>query len=200
MTGAARKPHLLHLFGDFDAGPVQRRAVAVMNHCGPAATHAIISAAPAALAARSLIARGVKVHNPFGFPPLSGPMGVRHWQVLARAMRGFDLILTYDHAALDAALAHALFGPMHRLAPLIHHIADSAPAAAPWWRRVWGPRLALARASAVIVASPQAERLALDHWAQPRARVQLIGDTDVAGYAQCYASALGLDEFPPASH
>jgi hypothetical protein len=63
------------------------------------------------MGAMAHIAKGISAHSLFGFPPLAGRFGVRRLQTLARAMRGFDLILTYNWGAMDAVMAHALFGP-----------------------------------------------------------------------------------------
>jgi L-malate glycosyltransferase len=186
MTGTAgRVPHILHLHSTFDAGGKERRSVALINRFGKAASHSIVSA-DGKMGARALIAPGLSVHYPFGFPSLTGRFGVRRLQTLARAMRGFDLILTYNWGAMDAAMAHALFGPMQRLAPLIHHEdgfnADEAEGLK--WQRNWYRRLALARAGALIVPSQRLEAIALDRWAQPPARVhRLANGIDTARYA-----------------
>ena len=176
MTG--RPPHILHLHSTFAAGGKERRAVALINRFGPAASHSIVSAMPQAMGARDLIAPGIAVHYPFGFPPLTGRFGVRRLQTLARAMRGFDLILTYNWGAMDACMAHALFGPMQGLAPLIHHEdgfnADEAQGLK--WQRNWYRRLALARAHALVVPSNLLESIALGPWAQPSGRVHRIAN------------------------
>ena len=184
MTG--RPPHILHLHSTFAAGGKERRAVALINRFGPAASHSIVSAMPQAMGARDLIAPGIAVHYPFGFPPLAGRFGVRRLQTLARAMRGFDLILTYNWGAMDACMAHALFGPMQGLAPLIHHEdgfnADEAQGLK--WQRNWYRRLALARAHALVVPSNLLESIALGPWAQPSGRVHRIANgIDTARYA-----------------
>lgn len=177
-AGSGKQLHFLHLHSTFDAGGKERRSTTLMNRFGQAASHTIVSAQPDALAARAQLDPGLAVDFPAAFPPLAGPFGVRRLQGLARAMQGFDLILTYNWGAMDAALAHALFAPSLGLAPLIHHEdgfnADEAvrlKTARNWYRRV-----ALARASALIVPSRQLERVALDVWHQPRARVQRIGN------------------------
>jgi glycosyltransferase involved in cell wall biosynthesis len=186
-TGAdSRPPHILHLHSTFDAGGKERRAIALINRFGKAASHSIVSAMPQAMGARDLITPGLSVHYPFGFPALAGPVGVRRLQVLARAMRGFDLILTYNWGAMDAVMAHALFGPTQGLAPLIHHEdgfnADEAGGLK--WQRNWYRRVALARSHALVVPSRQLEAIALGAWAQPPARVHRIANgIDTARYA-----------------
>jgi len=187
VTGGAskRRPHILHLHSTFSAGGKERRAVALINRFGKGASHSIVSAMPEAMGARSLIAPGLSVHYPFGFPALAGPFGIRRLQVLARAMRGFDLILTYNWGAMDAVMAHAIFGPSQGLAPLIHHEdgfnADEAGGLK--WQRNWYRRVALARARALVVPSHQLEAIALGAWAQPRGRVHRIENgIDTARY------------------
>jgi len=184
MSG--RRPHILHLHSTFAAGGKERRAVALINRFGPGVSHSIVSAMPQAMGARDLIAPGLSVHYPFGFPPLAGRFAVRRLQTLARAMRGFDLILTYNWGAMDAAMAHAVFGPAQGLAPLIHHEdgfnADEADGLK--WQRNWYRRLALARARALVVPSRQLEAIALGAWAQPPARIHRIANgIDTARYA-----------------
>ena len=186
----ARK-HILHLHSTFAPGGKERRAVALINAFGQGVSHSIVSAVPAEMGARDLIDPGLSVHFPFGFPPLAGAVRVRRLQLLARAMRGFDLILTYNWGAMDAVMAHALFGPGERLAPLIHHEdgfnADEAGGLK--WQRNWYRRIALARAHALVVPSHRLEAIALGAWAQPPARLHRIANgIDTARYAAARAT------------
>jgi glycosyltransferase involved in cell wall biosynthesis len=180
---APKRLHLLHLHSTFDAGGKERRSTSLINRFGKAVDHSIVSAQPGAMGARGQIDPGLSVHFPFGFPPLAGRFGVRRLQTLARAMRGFDLILTYNWGAMDAAMAHAVFAPSMGLAPLIHHEdgfnADEAQRLKP--ARGWYRRVALARASALIVPSRRLEEVALKVWHQPRARVHRIGNGIAVG-------------------
>ena len=173
-----KRLHLLHLHSTFDAGGKERRSTALINRFGKAVDHSIVSAQPGAMGARAQLDAGVSVHFPFGFPPLAGRFGVRRLQTLARAMQGFDLILTYNWGAMDAVMAHALFAPSMGLAPLIHHEDgfNADEAAKLKTTRNWYRRVALARASALIVPSRQLERVALEVWHQPLARVHRIGN------------------------
>ena len=185
-TKPARKPRILHLHSTFAAGGKERRAVALINRFGDKLAHSIVSAEPQAMGARDLIAPGLSVHYPFGFPALAGKVRVQRLQTLARAMRGFDLILTYNWGAMDAAMAHALFGPSQGLAPLIHHEdgfnADEAQGLK--WQRNWYRRVGLARATALVVPSRQLEAIALGPWAQPTAKVHRIANgIETARYA-----------------
>lgn len=196
---SGKRLHFLHLHSTFDAGGKERRSTSLINRFGKAVDHSIVSAQPGALGARAQIDPGLPVHFPFGFPPLAGRFGIRRLQTLARAMQGFDLILTYNWGAMDAAMAHALFAPSLGLAPLIHHEdgfnADEAhrlKTSRNWYRRV-----ALARASALIVPSRQLERVALEAWHQPAARVHRIGNgIPVADYDPARAKKVRPDALP----
>ncbi len=198
-TGSGERPHLLHLHSTFDAGGKERRSTSLINRFGKALEHSIVSAQPGALGARAQLDPGLAVHFPSGFPPLAGRFGVRRLQTLARAMQGFDLILTYNWGAMDAAMAHALFAPTLGLAPLIHHEdgfnADEAQRLKS--TRNWYRRVALARASALIVPSRQLERVALDVWHQPAARVHRIGNgIPVKDYAPARSKRVRPDALP----
>lgn len=191
--------HLLHLHSTFDAGGKERRSTSLINRFGKAVTHSIVSAQPGALGARTQIDAGLPVHFPFGFPALAGRLGVRRLQTLARAMQGFDLILTYNWGAMDAAMAHAMFAPSLGLAPLIHHEdgfnADEAQKLKT--SRNWYRRVALARASTLIVPSRQLERLALDVWHQPAGRVHRVGNgIPVGNYDPARARRVRPDALP----
>lgn len=183
---------LLHLHSTFDAGGKERRAVALMNRWGKGRKdqpieHHIVSAQPGAMGAKALIDAKVSAFFPFGFPPLAGKLGVGRLRQLARAMQGFDLILTYNWGAMDACMAHAVFAPTMGLPPLIHHEdgfnadeADGLKTSRNWYRRV-----ALARASALMVPSRQLEDIALTVWHQPRSRVRRIANgIDTGLYAR----------------
>lgn len=167
---------VLHLHSTFGAGGKERRSVALMNRFGRDIDHTVVSAEPTTLGASADLARGLSVRFPTDFPPLAGRIGVRRLQGLARAMQGFDLILTYNWGAMDAAMAHALFAPSMRLGPLVHHEdgfnADEAERLKP--SRNWFRRVALARASALVVPSRRLEEVALSVWHQPPSRVVRI--------------------------
>lgn len=183
---------LLHLHSTFDAGGKERRAVALMNRWGKGRKdqpieHHIVSAQPGAMGAKALIDKKVSAFFPFGFPPLAGKLRVGRLRQLARAMQGFDLVLTYNWGAMDACMAHAVFAPTMGLPPLIHHEdgfnadeADGLKTSRNWYRRV-----ALARASALMVPSRQLEDIALTVWDQPRSRVRRIANgIDTGLYAR----------------
>ena len=169
---------VLHLHSRFHAGGKELRAARLINAFGKAASHTIVSAEPESLGAAAAIDAGVETSYPRDFPPLAGRPYPRRLMRIAAAMRGFDLILTYNWGAMDAAMAYSVFRDHFGLAPLVHHedgfnqdeIARLKPA------RNWYRRVALARASALVVPSRRLEGIALGAWAQPRGRVHRIAN------------------------
>ena len=106
-------------------------------------------------------------------------------QRLAQALGGFDLVLTYNWGAMDAVMAHTLFGQKLGLPPLVHHEDGFNEDEAGGLKRSrnWYRRIALGRASALVVPSQRLEGIALDAWHQPRWRVQRIANgIDTAAY------------------
>ncbi|MCW1382596.1 glycosyltransferase [Novosphingobium sp. KCTC 2891] len=176
MIARRERLHVLHLHSTFGAGGKERRSVDLINRFGPGVDHSIVSAEPGQLGAAALISKAIPVRFPIGFPALAGRFSVRRLQTLARAMQGFDLILTYNWGAMDAAMAHALFAPRMGLGPLVHHEdgfnADEAERLKT--SRNWYRRMALARSSGIVVPSRRLEQIALDAWKQPAARVHRI--------------------------
>ena len=185
---SAQRPRplrLLHVHSSFDPGGKELRSVQLINRWGPAAAHSIVSATPGAMGAARLIARGIPVLQ-LNLPGLSGWPGPRKLQALAAAMRGYDLILTYNWGAMNAVMAHSAFGPGLGLAPLVHHEdgfnadeADKLKTSRNLFRM-----LALARAQALVVPSQRLETVALEVWNQPREKVHRIANgIEVRAYA-----------------
>lgn len=167
---------ILHLHSSFSAGGKELRAVRLMNLFGPRIGHAVVSAQPGAHGAAALLDPGLPVEFPEDFPGLQGrPTPRRLWRI-AQAMADFDLVLTYNWGAMDAVMAHGLFGGLLGLPPLVHHEdgfnEDEAMGLKP--ARNCFRRMALRRASALVVPSQRLEQIALNAWRQPRERVRLI--------------------------
>ena len=183
---------VLHLHSTFDAGGKERRAVALMNAFakdgqGRGIRHTVVSAVPGATGARAAIDKAVAVTFPFGFPALTGKFSIERLRQLARAMRDFDLVLTYNWGAMDAAMAHAVFAPAMKLPPLVHHEdgfnADEAGKLSR--RRNWYRTVALARAARLVVPSERLEAIALGPWRQPRGKVVRIPNgIDTAAFSK----------------
>ncbi len=172
----ARPVRILHCHSTFAAGGKERRAVRLMNAFGHRAEHTVISAMPDQLGARELLDRGVKASFPQNFPSLTGRPTPGRLVEIAKALIGYDLILTYNWGAMDVVMAHTVFAAQFRLPPLIHHEdgfnADEARELK--FSRNWYRRIALGRASSLVVPSTVLERIAIDTWKQPRARVVRI--------------------------
>jgi glycosyltransferase involved in cell wall biosynthesis len=195
------RKRILHFHSTFALGGKEARAVRLMNAFGDAAAHVVVSATRGALSAREALEKDVRVAFPGDAPPLAGtPEPARLWR-LARYMRGFDLVLTYNWGAFDAVMARRLFAGAMTLPPLIHHEdgfnADESEALLP--RRNLYRRLGLGAAYRLVVPSERLEAVARDAWKQPRTRVVRIPNgVPVARYAPEHGPRAipGLEERP----
>lgn len=163
---------ILHAHSTFSLGGKEARAVRLMNAFGDAASHTILSGLPDQLSARQAIARGIKVDFPENAPSLTGRPGLTRLFRLARYMKGFDLVLTYNWGAFDAVMANYLFrGP-----PLVHHEDgfNEDEAEQLKTRRNLYRRLGLSAAYRLVVPSERLERIARTAWAQPPERLARI--------------------------
>ena len=111
--------HILHLHSTFNLGGKEARAVRLMNAFGDAARHTIVSAMPDQLAARDSIDKGIKYEIAQNPPPLTGRPSIKRYEEIARFLRRFDLVLTYNWGAIDGVMAARVFGK--GLPPIIHH-------------------------------------------------------------------------------
>jgi L-malate glycosyltransferase len=176
---------LLHLHSSFHPGGKELRAAQLMNAFGAEFEHTIVSGQPDALGAAKAIHPDISVNYPKDFPPLAGKPFPARLRALALAFKPFDLVLSYNWGAMDAVMAHAIFGKACDLPPLVHHEdgfnedeAERLKTSRNLYRRV-----ALTRASRLVVPSLKLERIALNVWRQPRERVKRIGNgVDTAAY------------------
>ncbi len=178
---------LLHLHSSFHAGGKELRAAKLINAFGPGVEHAIVSAQPGAFGAAAAIDGRMAVSYPDDFPALAGKPLPGRLQRLAAAMRGHDLVLTYNWGAMDAVMAHTLFGDFMKLPPLVHHEDGFNEDEAGKLKRSrnWYRRIALGRAAALVVPSRGLEAIALGPWAQPRGRVhRIVNGIATAAYAR----------------
>lgn len=167
------RPRILHCHSTFVLGGKEARAVRLMNAFGDKAEHTILSAVPDALAARDAIDPGIAVSFP-GEPALHGKPGFGRYRALARFMRGFDLVLTYNWGAMDALGARSLF--RRGCPPIVHHEdgfnADEARRLN--WKRNAFRRLTFSAAERIVVPSRTLEAIALTAWMQTADRVERI--------------------------
>lgn len=169
-------PHILHLHSTFDLGGKEWRAVRLMNAWGAKARHTIVSAMPDRLGARAAIAKGVPHEIAQDPPPLTGRPSVARFEAIARYMRRFDLVLTYNWGAIDGVMAARVFG--RGLPAVIHHedgFNEDEAARLKRERNIYR-RIALPAARAVVVPSTVLEGIALGPWKQPAARVHRIAN------------------------
>ena len=183
MTGL----RALHLHSSFAPGGKELRAARLMNAFGGGIEHVLVSGVPGELGASAAIDPQIRAEYPDDFPALSGRP--TPWRLLriARAMRGFDLILSYNWGAMDAVAAHRLYARALGLAPLVHHEdgfnQDETAQLDP--RRNLYRRLALRGAATLVVPSRRLEAIALSEWRVPAKQLQRIANgIDLAAYAQ----------------
>ncbi|MBO0749945.1 MAG: glycosyltransferase family 4 protein [Porphyrobacter sp.] len=176
MTGTAnRVPRILHVHASFEPNGTTLRCVRLINAFGGAAFNALVSGEPDRRGAAALLEPMVVWAR---FPRLKGKPWPWRLKNMAAAMAGYDLVCTYGWGAIDAVLAHTLFADVYKLPPLVHHEdgfeedeAEKRKAGRNLYRRI-----ALGRASALVVPSHTLERIALDEWEQPRTRVRRIAN------------------------
>ena len=174
---------ILHCHSTFSLGGKEARAVRLMNAFGDRADHKVLSAMPDKLGAREAIAKSVRVDFPRDAPSLTGPPNpARLWR-LARYMRGFHLVLTYNWGAFDAVMARRLYARFLTLPPLIHHEdgfnQDEALRTSP--KRDRYRRFGLPAAAALVVPSARLEAIACEAWG--RAAVRIPNGIPVARFA-----------------
>jgi L-malate glycosyltransferase len=175
---------ILHLHSTFDLGGKEARAVRLMNAFGDRARHTIVSSVPDALSARNAIDQGIKYEIAQNPPPMTGRPSVARYEAIARYMRRFDLVLTYNWGAIDGVMARRAFAK--GAPPLIHHEdgfnADEAGGLKV--QRNMYRRIALGAADALVVPSQVLEDIACRVWKQPVERVHRIANgIDTAAYA-----------------
>ena len=179
---------ILHLHSSFDLGGKEARAVKLMNHFGNMAEHTILSAVPDALGARDAIDRKIKVDFPGEkAPSLAGMPGIGRYRKIAKYMKKFDLILSYNWGAMDGVMAHTLMGRSMGLKPLIHHEdgfnEDEIDRLSR--KRNWFRAIALQRSQALVVPSKTLQHIAVKNWHQPFEKIaRFPNGIDVKRYSK----------------
>lgn len=188
----AQPVNILHLHSTFNLGGKEARAVRLMNAFGDRARHTIVSGMPDQLSARDSIATGIKYEIAQDPPPLTGRPSVARFEAIARYMRRFDLVLTYNWGAIDGVMAKRVFGK--NTPPLVHHEDgfNSDEATGLKRERNYYRRVALPAAYALVVPSEALHRIALDVWKQPEKRVYRIvnGIATQAYFGTCDPKAI----------
>lgn len=176
MAGSRTPAKVLHCHSTFAAGGKELRAVKLMNAFGADMEHTVISGMPGEMGARQHLARGIRVHFPDSFPALTGWPSPGRLVEIAKAMKPYDLVLTYNWGAMDVVMAHTVFAEALGLPPLIHHEdgfnEDETLELKP--KRNWYRRIALGRAHKLVVPSRVLERIAQDVWKRPPTAIQRI--------------------------
>ena len=187
---------ILHLHSSFDPGGTEERAVTLMNAFGDRAVHTIVSGATAGTGAKAQIATNVRYQVVQSPPVLTGKPSLRRYEAIAQFSRRFDLVLTYNWAAIDGVMARRVFP--RGAPPLVHHEDgfDIVEAYGLKVERNIYRRVALTSADALVVPSQTLEDVALNIWKQPRERVQRIAigiDTALYGRKPEPGRVPGLD-------
>lgn len=176
--------NILHLHSTFDLGGKEARAVRLMNAFGDRARHTIVSGMAGHYGARERIAEGIRYEIAQNPPPLQGKPSVARYDAIARYMRRFDLVLTYNWGAIDGVMARRVFG--RGVPPVVHHedgFNEDEAAGLKRERNLYR-RVALSAAHGLAVPSRTLERIALETWKQPPARVhRIVNGIDTALYA-----------------
>ena len=168
--------NILHLHSSFDLGGKEARAVRLMNAFGKRARHTIVSGVEGAYGARAAIARGVAYEIAQDPPPLIGKPSVTRYEAIARYVRRFDLVLTYNWGAVDGVMAARVFPK--GAPPIVHHEDGFNADEADGLKRMrnYYRRLALGAAHGLVVPSERLEQIARTAWKQPAGRVHRISN------------------------
>ncbi|MET0239794.1 MAG: glycosyltransferase [Sphingobium sp.] len=179
--------NILHILSGFDPGGWEGRIVRLMNLWGHSARHSLMIGNARKSGACQEIDADVDVTVLPDAPALNGRPTYAALSALARAMRGYDLVLTYNYGAVNAVMARRLFGRAMRLPPLIHHEdgfgADEVGRLSR--TRNLYRRLALPGARALVVPSCQMATIGICSWNTAASRVHHIPNgIEVAAYAR----------------
>lgn len=157
-----------------------------MNAFGDALRHAIVSGEPEEMGARALIAKDLMVDFPSDFPSLKGFPSPGRLVSIAKALKPYDLVLTYNWGAMDVVMAHTVFARHFGLPPLIHHEDgfNEDEAGQLKFRRNLYRRAALDKSSGLVVPSRVLERIAVEKWEQSPSKIfRIPNGIDTAAFA-----------------
>jgi L-malate glycosyltransferase len=172
-------PKILHIFSTFDLGGTEARTIRLISALNNDYSHIIWAGAQEAMSAKASMGHLSNVTFPTEAAALVlGRPGLLRYYKLAKAMRGYQLILTYSWGAADAVMAYRLFAKLLGLAPLIHH-EDGFDEDAPTFRnrlKTQFRKYALPAAHALVVPSMQLEDIALQRWGVPANQLMRISN------------------------
>jgi glycosyltransferase involved in cell wall biosynthesis len=173
------------MHSSFNLGGKEARSVQLINAFGERARHTIVSGMPDQYSARDAIAPGISYEIAQNPPPLTGRPSVGRYEAIAKYMRRFDLVLSYNWGAIDAVMAKRVFPK--NMPPIVHHEdgfnADEAMKLKP--QRAVYRRMAFPAAYAVVVPSMTLEWVATNVWKQSAPRLRRISNgIDTALYAR----------------
>ena len=168
------RPRLLHVFSTLAVGGPQVRTADLVSGFGDAFEHVFVAVDGRTDALDRLRFDGPVRRRAVAFTKGRGlaPGNLRRVVRLVAEERP-DLLLTYNFGALEAALANRLWCRL----PHLHFEDGFGPEESParqLRRRVWLRRLALGGRAQLVVPSRTLERVALETWRLPRARVHHV--------------------------
>ncbi|WP_299307932.1 glycosyltransferase [uncultured Croceicoccus sp.] len=107
------------------------------------------------------------------FPVLSGVAGLGRLSRMARAMRGYDLVVTHGDRALNPVMAHTFFAGQLGLPPLLH-LHDGVAGFAGGMLHDFRRRLAFARTPAIVVPTMDSAAEFARAWSPPAGSLQIL--------------------------
>jgi glycosyltransferase involved in cell wall biosynthesis len=166
-----RKVTLLHVFSTFAVGGPQTRFATIADRLGSKYRHLIVSMSGRTEAAQLLSPRVEYTLVPIRNTPRNPLTNAWRFGKQLRALKP-DQLVTYNWGSLEWAVGNR-FGPN---IPHIHIEDGFGPdeAAARFKRRIWLRRVGLAKVKTIIVPSRNLERIALEEWRFPEARVRYL--------------------------
>lgn len=160
----AQPLNILHMHSSFSLGGKEARAVRLMNAFGDRARHTIVSGVADQYDARDAIDKGINYQIAQDPPRLTGSPSVARYEALAKFMRRFDLVLSYNWGAIDAVMARRVFPK--GMPPVVHHEDgfNADEVAGLKRQRTIYRRMAFPAAHAVVVPSRTLEIIAGRTW------------------------------------
>jgi L-malate glycosyltransferase len=159
-TNSVEAPHLLHIVASFAVGGVPVRVARIISEMGLRYRHTILSL-DGRFDCVEQISPDISIST-MAFEPHGHPVGALRRRRREIARRRPDLLLTYNWATIDWAMANRFLALTHHL----HHEDGFGPeeARAQLRRRVLYRRLALGHAFRIVVPSRTLMDIAVNQW------------------------------------